>query len=97
MKPLPKSMREDYRYITVKIGSQVNRQKALELVLDSVNSYAGEKGLVNADPKIIDSESNFSESEIMVRINREAEDLFRASLVLSDTRMCTLKVSGSSI
>ena len=96
MKPLPKSMREDYRYLDIKVDAELDRQKASEIVEESVKSYAGEKGLVQTNPKIINSESGFSESKIVVRINRESEDVFRTAMILSGINLYTLKVSGSS-
>lgn len=96
MKPLPKSMREDYRYLAIEIGAEIDREKAFNIIHDSVKSYAGDKGLVNIDPKIIHSESDYENSLIIVRINSKFEESFRAAIVLSETKMCTANVSGSS-
>lgn len=96
MKPLPKSMRENYRYLAVKIDAEIDRDKASNLFREALKAYAGEKGLIRADPKLIDSESDYSNSEVVVRINREAEDVFRAAIVLSEIKMYTIRVSGSS-
>lgn len=96
MKPLPKTMRRDHRYLVLEIDSDLDREKALSIVRESVKSYSGEKGLVNINPKLLDSESEYSESKVVVRINKEFEDAFRASLALSSRKICTVNVSGSS-
>lgn len=96
MRPLPKSMREGHRYITVEVDAELDREKASELIQDSVKSYAGDKGLVNIDPKVIPSKSNYRNSLIVIRISSRFEDRFRAAIVLSEVKMCTVSVSGSS-
>lgn len=96
MKPLPKSMREDYRYLAIEADTELDKEKALNLVRNTVKSYAGEKGLIQINPEIIGSESNYDDSLLVVRINSEFEDSFRAAIVLSETRMHTINVSGSS-
>lgn len=93
---MPKSMREDYRYLTLKVDKELNSRKASEILEESVKSYAGDRGMVQADPKVIVSESDFADSQMMARINSDSERLFRAAIVLSDTKICTLDVSGSS-
>lgn len=96
MKPLPKSMREDHRYVSMKLHREINQEKASKIIEKAVKSYAGDRGLVRISPEIIDSESDYENSKIVVRINRDFEQMFRAATVLSEEKIVTLNVSGSS-
>lgn len=96
MKPLPKSMREDHRYYSLEVDSELDKEKAYNIIQDSVRSYAGDIGFVKINPKIIHSESDYDNSILVVRIDKKFESTFRAAIVLSKTKMCTVDVSGSS-
>ena len=97
MKHLPPTLREDQRYLAVKIDTSENIEfeTAVELINDSVKQFAGEKGLAEAAPWLIKRKFDQKNKEVVVRINREFEDTFRAAITLSEQKMFTLKASGT--
>lgn len=97
MKHLPPTLRENQRYMKVQISA--NQKKDFNEVVDLVNSalkeFAGEKGLAEISPWLIKRKFNYEEQKAVVRVNRQFEQLFRASIIFSEYKIVTLKVSGT--
>lgn len=86
MKLLKPSHREKKRYVLIK-GKDVNKDNIDSAIFD----YIGVLGYANASPQIIKSKDR----EIIIAINRESLENFRASLVMSGKDISIVKVSGS--
>lgn len=97
MKHLPPTLRENQRYLKIKISA--NNEKDFDEFVGIVNSavkeFAGLKGLAEINPWLIKRKFNYEEQEAVVRVNREFEQLFRASIVFSRHKIVTLEVSGT--
>ncbi|MFP4038270.1 MAG: hypothetical protein ACLFTA_00610 [Candidatus Nanohaloarchaea archaeon] len=97
MKTLPKALRPDHRYFRIKVDAKKQKDfgEAVKLVRKAVKDFAGDKGLSEVDPYLLKSEYGFEDQEAVVRIEKGLEEVFRASILLSDERIYTLNVSGA--
>jgi len=97
MKHLPPTLRENQRYLKIKICNEERKSfdQAVELVRKAVKEFSGEKGLAEASPWLIKRKFNYQAQVAVVRVNREFEQLFRASITLSKSQIITLNSSGT--
>jgi len=97
MKHLPPTLRENQRYLKIKIYNEQQKSfdQVVELLRKSVKEFAGEKGLAEVSPWLIKRKFNYQTQIAVVRVNREFEHLFRASITLSKSKIITLNSSGT--
>jgi len=97
MKTMPKTLRPDYRYVKIKIESDEpkNFSETVKLVKTVVKDFSGEQGLAKTDPWLVKDHFDFENQQAVVRIRRDSENLFRASLAASSNRIYSLKASGT--
>jgi len=97
MKHLPPTLREDQRYLKLKINADEGEEfsQAVELINSAVKDFSGEKGLAEISPWLIKRKFESETKIVVVRVNRDFEDLFRASIVFSERQIVTLKASGT--
>lgn len=97
MKHLPPTLREDKRYLKIRINSadEIDFSNSVNLINDCVKDFAGEKGLAEISPWIIKRKFDFEKQVVVVRINRDFENLFRSALIFSEAQLVTLKASGT--
>lgn len=97
MKHLPPTLRENQRYLKLEIG--VENQKSFSELVDIINSavkeFTGDKGLAESNPWLIKKKFDFEKQQVVVRINRDFEEMFRAAIIFSDYRIITLNSSGT--
>ena len=97
MKTTPKTLRPDHRYLKIKMDADESRNfsEAVKLVKSAIKAFSGEKGLAKTDPWLVKDHFDFEKQIAVVRIRRDSENLFRASIASSNTRIYTLKASGT--
>jgi len=97
MKHLPPTLREDQRYLKIKAYSDDDKDfdGFVEIINSAVKEFAGEKGLAEISPWLIKRKFDYNDQSAVVRINRDFENKFRASLTLSGYKIVTLKSSGT--
>ena len=97
MKHLPPTLRENQRYLRLEISADGKKEfkEIVSIVNSAVKEFAGEKGLAEVSPWLIKRKFDYDQQKVVVRVNRDFESLFRASIVLSEFKIVTLTVSGT--
>lgn len=97
MKHLPPILRENQRYLDLEVDAdeQKNFSELVEMINSSVKEFAGDKGLAEIDPWLIKKKFDFEQQRVVVRINRDFENTFRAAITLSNCKIVVLKSSGT--
>jgi RNase P/RNase MRP subunit POP5 len=97
MKTTPKTLRPDHRYIKIKIDDEEPKDfsQTVELIENTVRKFSGDKGLAQVSPKLLKGLFQFQNQQAVVRVRKEYENLFKASIAVSKTRIYTVKVSGT--
>lgn len=97
MKTTPKTLRPDYRYLKIKIDADEskNSSAAVNLIENNIKTFCGQKGLAKMDLVVLGESFCFKEQEVTVRLRKKFEDLFRASMVISNIPVYVFDASGT--
>jgi len=97
MKHLPPTLRTDHRYVKISIEADEPKSfsEAVQIVKYAVKDFAGEKGLAEVQPWLIKRKFDESNQQAAVRVNKDYESLFRASMTLSKHKIITVNCSGT--
>jgi len=97
MKHLPPTLRRDHRYLKISIEADESKNfsEAVQIIKYAVKDFAGEKGLAEVQPWLLKRKFDESNQQAIVRINKDYEGLFRASITLAKYKIITLECSGT--